>query len=1054
MEQANEYRKDEKDIINEVFSNSPPYYMTKSGTSTGGWNAENNLKEECYDDFATYMARATKWIDNNLEEKYGTGVTYVEPMNEPDTSYWAAGSTKQEGCTFAPGKAQSEMFRQMQTALDEEGLDNVQITGTDETALWNANNSFYKLEDDVKENMTTIGAHTYGGNDSERKTLLHTAKSYDKDLWMSEVTKGGGAHWEGSHDSMDAVNAKSQSEGIMADLKYMQLTAWIAWLVEDSEYECLQTNSNLKDAYETGWWAKEGQSIQYTIPLEKGSYKVQFGFKEWWKDYNSSRPMKASMVQGETKTELGTTNTWNGGNWWNDAEYEITCETAGDVTFEIAKNGDLDPVLSFIKIQKVLDTEVLKAVLAQAAQVDRSQYSVEKLKVLDQTVEEGHPLLYKAEATQKLIEEATDKIQTALDALEADTGIELTQEEIEANDYVLYTVNCGTPDVSVLPNLESERMGLLQSSFDQPYGEDKEKETTWGLNPENEFSKAEKYQANATDIGDSFIYMSENVTFDKDKSTLGYSFEVPDTMEGMEEDTYEVTVAFKLPNWDKRVVNVMLEGSTVATDISLEQNSWVSRTFTTKVTDGELNVLVKAPRRTSTKQDPILNYIKVRAVKDTEPVIPNYTSFTGVADETMYDTNGNQIQAHGGQIQKLTVDGVTKWYWIGEDKTNDYRPCGGIHMYSSEDLYNWKDEGVVLKAMESMEQFESDPYFKELYGNETQEQKEEVFVDLDKNNCVMERPKMLYNEKTDKYVIWFHADGRYPGSDADYGKAKAGVAIGDSPTGPFKLLGSYKLDYDKSENPNYGYDGWEGTEEIQELSKAYNTMLERINQYIEERMKIQEEKRNAEIHALQMQINPHYMYNTLASIKWLTWQGDVKKSTAVIDAFISLLRNTISNTDEFVTVEQEVANLKNYVLINQTRYGDAVGVEFYVVDKCKEYLVPKLILQPFVENAFFHAFPEGMEGEISVFIKEEKKYLRFDIEDNGVGMDAEQLYTLNNKKDKKSEHFTGIGINNVDDSIKLIYGMDYGINIVSEKDKGTTITILLPRKEKEHGNSI
>ena len=93
-----------------------------------------------------------------------------------------------------------------------------------------------------------------------------------------------------------------------------------------------------------------------------------------------------------------------------------------------------------------------------------------------------------------------------------------------------------------------------------------------------------------------------------------------------------------------------------------------------------------------------------------------------------------------------------------------------------------------------------------------------------------------------------------------------------------------------------------------------------------------------------------------------------------------------------------------------------------------------------------------MEGEISVFIKEEKKYLRFDIEDNGVGMDAEQLYTLNNKKDKKSEHFTGIGINNVDDRIKLIYGMDYGINIVSEKDKGTTITILLPRKEKEHSD--
>lgn len=246
----------------------------------------------------------------------------------------------------------------------------------------------------------------------------------------------------------------------------------------------------------------------------------------------------------------------------------------------------------------------------------------------------------------------------------------------------------------------------------------------------------------------------------------------------------------------------------------------------------------------------------------------------------------------------------------------------------------------------------------------------------------------------------------------------------------------------------------EGTEEIQELSKTYNTMLQRINQYIEEKLKIQEEKRNAEIHALQMQINPHYMYNTLASIKWLIWQGDTAKSTAVIDAFISLLRNTISNTDEFVSVEQEIENLRNYTLINQTRYGDAVDVEFYVSESCKECLVPKLILQPFVENAFFHAFPKGMSGEISVFVKEERRYLRFDIVDDGVGMGMETLSALRNKTTKKSEHFTGIGINNVDDRIKLIYGMDYGINIVSEKEKGTTITILLPRREQEDGDSV
>ena len=207
-----------------------------------------------------------------------------------------------------------------------------------------------------------------------------------------------------------------------------------------------------------------------------------------------------------------------------------------------------------------------------------------------------------------------------------------------------------------------------------------------------------------------------------------------------------------------------------------------SKTFTVEVTDGELNVDIKAPRRTDSKQDPLLNYIKVRAVEEEQKEIPSYSSFTGVAGETMYDTNGNPIQAHGGQIQKLTVGGEAKYYWIGEDKTNDYRPVGGIHVYSSSDLYNWDDEGIVLQTMEDPEQFETDPYFQELYGDLSQEEKEAIFVDLDKNNAVMERPKMLYNEKNDNYVIWFHADGRTPDSDADYGKAKAGVAVSDSPT--------------------------------------------------------------------------------------------------------------------------------------------------------------------------------------------------------------------------------------------------------------------------------
>lgn len=237
----------------------------------------------------------------------------------------------------------------------------------------------------------------------------------------------------------------------------------------------------------------------------------------------------------------------------------------------------------------------------------------------------------------------------------------------------------------------------------------------------------------------------------------------------------------------------------------------------------------------------------------------------------------------------------------------------------------------------------------------------------------------------------------------------------------------------------------EGPSEVQELSKTYNMMLERINEYFEQMMRIQEEKRNAEIHALQMQINPHYIYNTLATIKWLIWQGDTQKSTKVIDAFILLLRNTISNTDEFVTVEQEIDNLKNYVLINQTRYGDSIGVEYYVPESCKHYKIPKLILQPFVENAFFHGFPEGMSGEISVFVREQQEHIYLEIVDNGVGMDTIQVDNLKYKRGKKTEHFTGIGVNNVDDRIQLIYGAGYGVRIVSEKGNGTKISIVLPK---------
>ena len=172
----------------------------------------------------------------------------------------------------------------------------------------------------------------------------------------------------------------------------------------------------------------------------------------------------------------------------------------------------------------------------------------------------------------------------------------------------------------------------------------------------------------------------------------------------------------------------------------------------------------------------------------------SYSTFTGYEGTMIQDTNGINIQAHGGQIQKIG----SKYYWIGEDKTNDYKPCPGIHMYSSSDLYNWDDEGLVLKTMKSESDL-SEEYFAKLYGDLPYDEQYAIYEDLwqgDGNDgCVIERPKMLYNKNTNKYIIWFHADGTTPSSkgQSNYAKAKAGIAISESPVGPFKLLGTYLL---------------------------------------------------------------------------------------------------------------------------------------------------------------------------------------------------------------------------------------------------------------------
>ncbi len=234
-----------------------------------------------------------------------------------------------------------------------------------------------------------------------------------------------------------------------------------------------------------------------------------------------------------------------------------------------------------------------------------------------------------------------------------------------------------------------------------------------------------------------------------------------------------------------------------------------------------------------------------------------------------------------------------------------------------------------------------------------------------------------------------------------------------------------------------------GTYETRQIGQAFNSMLDELHEYVDKLVLIQNQKRNAELAALQQQINPHFLYNTLTSIKFMVQQGGKEEATETVNAFISLLQNTLGNISETITVRQEIDNLKSYVLINQKRYGERIRVNYFIEPKCFETQIPKLILQPFIENSFFHGFNKKSGGTINVLVWEEGATLICEVLDNGDGMEVTADNKLPDTR-RKQEMFSGIGVRNVDERIQLIYGEAYGVSISSKIGEGTKVRISLP----------
>lgn len=193
--------------------------------------------------------------------------------------------------------------------------------------------------------------------------------------------------------------------------------------------------------------------------------------------------------------------------------------------------------------------------------------------------------------------------------------------------------------------------------------------------------------------------------------------------------------------------------------------------------------------------------------------------FSGAKGSEWLDTEGKHIQAHGGQVQKLG----NKWWWIGEDKSRGYR-SNGISLYSSDDLYTWKFETYVLRTISSREQLDQDAYFKTLYGHLTEKAKDSVYLAINDKSSVIERPKLIHNKRTGKYVLWFHADGPTTENPrSDYAVAAAGIAIADKITGPYRFIKRSRL----HQLPNEAYGNeWYETPSNRGFARDMNLFLD------------------------------------------------------------------------------------------------------------------------------------------------------------------------------------------------------------------------------------
>jgi two-component system sensor histidine kinase YesM len=251
----------------------------------------------------------------------------------------------------------------------------------------------------------------------------------------------------------------------------------------------------------------------------------------------------------------------------------------------------------------------------------------------------------------------------------------------------------------------------------------------------------------------------------------------------------------------------------------------------------------------------------------------------------------------------------------------------------------------------------------------------------------------------------------------------------------------------------------DNVDEITELGMSFNIMIGKIKELLDSKIQEQENLKRAELRALQAQINPHFLYNTLDTIIWMAESKKTDQVVKIVSALSKFFRISLSKGMDWITIGEEVERIRSYLTIQKMRYRDILDFNIEVDKDVAENTILKLILQPLVENALYHGIKNKRQGgtiSVRARMKGEGEIL-LEVEDDGIGFTLEKLNQLRADLEDDSGGIkleSGFGLDNVNKRIRLYYGKPYGLSVHSEYTTGTCVTLVIPAKKEAPSYSM